>query len=82
VESARSEINACDALLIDISDNPGGGRVTETGIAYALNKPIFVIVKRETPYKEVIYDGVAERVIRYNNYTDVTKALTEISLLN
>lgn len=77
-ERAKTEIAACDALLIDLSDNPTGGRVVEAGIAFALNKPIFVIVKEGLTYKEV-YNGIATDVITYRNYDDVTNALTKYS---
>lgn len=72
---AKEEIEKCDALLIDISDNPSGGRVLEVGIAYALGMPIFVLVKKGMVYKD-IYQGVGTAIIQYNTYEDITKALT------
>ncbi|HEX6258636.1 MAG TPA: nucleoside 2-deoxyribosyltransferase [Candidatus Saccharimonadales bacterium] len=73
-QRAKQEITQCDALLIDVSDNPSGGRVIEAGIAYALDMPIFVLVKKGLEYKDV-YNGIATVVIKYEAYADVTKAL-------
>lgn len=74
-QRAKEEIINCDALLVDVSDNPGGGRVIEAGIAYALGKPIFVLVKEGLAYKD-IYDGIGTVVITYSSYQDITKALS------
>ena len=71
---SKEEIAKCDALLIDVSDAPTGGRVLEAGIAYGLGLPILVIVKRGTKYKD-IFNGVAARAIEYGTYEDVTKSL-------
>ncbi len=71
---AYQEVAACDAFLIDISDNPTGGRVVEAGMAYALKKPIFVIVKNGTQYKEA-YDGISTAVICYDRYDDISQPL-------
>jgi len=73
-QRAKEEIEKCDALLIDISDNPSGGRVIEAGIAYALNMPIFVLVKKGLAYKD-IYDGIGTLVIQYETSQDITDAL-------
>ena len=73
------EIEKCEALLIDVSDHPSGGRVIEVGIAYALHKPVFVVVKNGMEYKDV-YNGVAALVIRYDSYQDITDALKEYLL--
>lgn len=71
---AREEIRKCDALLIDVSDNPTGGRVIEAGIAYALDLPIFILVKEGLQYKD-IYDGIGTVVIKYETTEDITKTL-------
>ena len=73
-QRAKEAIEKCDALLIDISDNPSGGRVIEAGIAYALNMPIFVLVKKGLAYKD-IYDGIGTLVIQYETSQDITDAL-------
>lgn len=76
-QRAREEIGACDALLVDVSDSPTGGRVIETGIAFGLKMPVFVIVKRGVEYKD-IFDGVATKVIEYDSYDDVTASLASL----
>lgn len=73
---AYQEIAACDAFLIDVSDSPSGGRVVEAGIAYALKKPVFVIVKNGIEYKE-LYDGISTAVIHYDQYDDISESLAE-----
>lgn len=71
---AKECIEACDALLIDVSDSPSGGRVVEAGIAYALGKPVYVIVRKGVAYKD-FYDGIAAVVIEYESRGDVVAAL-------
>ncbi|MGB4420524.1 MAG: nucleoside 2-deoxyribosyltransferase [Candidatus Saccharimonadales bacterium] len=75
--AALKYLNECDALLIDISDSPSGGRVVEVGMAYALGKPIYVIVKNGVEYKN-FYDGIATAVFKYNEISDVTKHLKNL----
>jgi len=73
-DTARRYIVECDAMLIDVSDSPSGGRLVEAGIAYALDKPIYIIVKNGVAYKD-FYDGIATSVIRYDDLDDITKQL-------
>jgi nucleoside 2-deoxyribosyltransferase len=73
-ERAYQEISTCDAFLIDVSDSPSGGRVVELGIAFALKKPIAVLVKEGVSYKG-FYDGVAKKVVTYQNLQDITQDL-------
>lgn len=68
------EIKKCDALLIDVSDSPTGGRVIETGIAYALGKPVVTICKNDTTYKD-LYNGLSDLVIRFDSYPEITLIL-------
>lgn len=79
-DRARAEIEKCDALLIDVSDKPTGGRVIEAGIAYALRMPIIVIVKNGIEYKE-IYDGIASAVVKYDTFEDIIPAL-KVQVMN
>lgn len=67
---AREELLRCDALLIDLSDNPGGGRVIEAGIAFGHGKPVIVIAKRGMT-------GIATLVIEYENIEDIRDHLKE-----
>lgn len=71
---AKECIEECDALLVDVSDSPSGDRVVEAGIAYALGKPVFVIVQKGVAYKD-FYDGIAEAVIEYETPSDITDEL-------
>lgn len=71
---SKEYIEACDALLIDVTDAPSGGRNVEAGIAYALGKPVFVIVQRGTAYKD-FYTGIAKAVIEYESLSDITAEL-------
>lgn len=72
--TARKYINECDAILVDISDKPSGGRLVEIGIAFALNKPIYVIVKNGIEFKD-FYNGVATSIFKYDEIEDITKQL-------
>lgn len=76
-ENARNQIAECDALLIDITDQPSGGRLIEAGIAYALDKPVYVIMKNDTIYKD-FYTGIADAIFKYNSIEDVTDHLKSI----
>jgi nucleoside 2-deoxyribosyltransferase len=73
-QRTHDELNACDALLIDVSDRPTGGRVIECGMAYALKKRIFVVVRKGVEYKG-IFDGIASTVIEYETPKDLAKQL-------
>ena len=72
-----SEMKKCDSLLIDVTDQPSGGRVVELGIAYALGMSIYVVTKPNTPRKG-FYDGIATKIIEYNNYSDITNVLMDL----
>ncbi len=74
--AALEHLKDCDALLIDISDSPSGGRLVEAGIAYALSKPIIVIVKNGVEYKD-FYDGIADLVIKYSDVQDISVPLSK-----
>lgn len=73
-EESLKHLRACDALLIDVSDAPSGGRNVEVGMAYALGIPIYVIVRRGVAHKG-FYDGVSQAVIVYDDLVDVTEQL-------
>lgn len=77
--AALKELEQCDALLVDVSDSPSGGRVVEVGMAYALRKPIFVVLKKGTHLKE-FYKGVACLVIEYEEIEDIIRPLRGYSL--
>ena len=72
--TALKHLAECDALLIDISDSPSGGRLVEAGMAYSLNKPVYVIVKNGVEYKD-FYDGIATSIFKYDEIGDITKQL-------
>jgi len=71
---AYDEIAACDALLVDVSDHPSGGRLVEAGMAYALGKTVIVTKRRGVQHKAV-FDGIARTVITYDDYHDLTRQL-------
>lgn len=73
-QRAKDEILACDALLIDVSDAPTGGRVIEAGMAFGASMPVIVIAKTGTEYKQ-IFDGIATKIIFYDEYEDITAPL-------
>lgn len=75
--NACKYLEGCDALLIDISDSPSGGRLIEAGMAYSLNKPIYVIVKNGVEYKD-FYDGIATILIKYDDISDITEKLRDL----
>jgi len=71
---AYDEIGACDALLMDVSDYPTGGRMVEAGIAYALRKTV-IIVKRPGVKHKGLFDGIAQTIITYDSDKDLTQQL-------
>jgi nucleoside 2-deoxyribosyltransferase len=74
MEQAREVLLTCDALLIDVSDNPGGGRVIEAGMAFGSNKPVIVIARRGTQLS-VPMSGIASAVIEYDKIEDILEPL-------
>lgn len=76
--ASLEHLKTCDGLLIDVSDNPSGGRNVEVGMAYALGRPICVIAKEGTSYKS-FYDGVAAKVIRYKALGDIVPELKKFT---
>lgn len=76
-EVAMQKIIDCDALLIDISDSPSGGRLVEAGIAYAIHKPIIVIIKKGIEYKD-FYEGIASYIVKYEDFNDITVELKNL----
>lgn len=66
---AKRELLECDALLIDVSDNPAGGRAIEAGIAFGHNKPV-IISKRGTQVSTPM-SGIASAVIVYDEIEDI-----------
>jgi hypothetical protein len=75
-DRTKLELKTCEALLIDISDNPSGGRVIEAGMAFALDMPIYVAVHLGIDYKPV-YDGIATKVITYSSLAEITAGLQQ-----
>lgn len=73
-ERSVLEIQNSDALLIDVSDSPTGGRVVEVGIAYALAKPVIVIAKDDTRFKG-FFNGIAATITYYNTFDDIVPVL-------
>ena len=71
---AYDEIGACDAFLVDVSDNPTGGRLVEAGMAYAMGKTV-IVIKRHGVHHKQLFDGIARTVITYDNYEDLAKQL-------
>lgn len=71
---ALSEIKRSDVLLIDVSDNPTGGRLAEAGMAFGLGIPVIVAVHSSITYK-TFFDGIASLVINYHDIADITEAL-------
>ena len=71
---AYDEIGACDAFLVDVSDNPSGGRLVEAGMAYALGKTVITIKRKGVAHKAV-FDGISRTVITYDSYKDLTAQL-------
>lgn len=73
--AALNYLTECDALLVDISDSPSGGRLVEAGMAYSLGKPIYVIVKNGVEYKD-FYNGIATSIFKYDEIGDITEQLS------
>lgn len=68
------ELGACDALMIDVTNDPSSGQLVEVGIAFALRKPVIVVKKRGAKHKPVI-QGVSSTVIEYEDVEDLAKQL-------
>lgn len=73
-DASLAHLRKCDALLVDVSDIPSGGRIVEVGMAFALEKPIYVVCKSGVLYKN-FYRGVAAKIIEYEEINDITEQL-------
>lgn len=78
MDKAKEEINSCDALLVDASEN-SVGRFIETGIAFSSHKKIVVICKEGTSIKDTLL-GVADTVITYKAFEDIQNDLKKTYL--
>jgi nucleoside 2-deoxyribosyltransferase len=73
MQRARQEIEQSDALLIDATSQPTG-RAIEAGIAYALDKPVILILRKGTPFKDTLH-GIAFAIIEYETLEDIVVPL-------
>ncbi len=78
-DRTRDEIMACDMLLVDVSDNPTGGRVVEAGMAYAMRKPVIIVKKQGIKHKPV-FDGISATVITYKDMDDLSSQLKQFDI--
>jgi len=74
MNQAKAELLKCDALLIDVTDAPSGGRVIEAGMAFAHDKMVIVIAKRGTAIGVPIA-GIATATIEYDDIDDILEPL-------
>jgi nucleoside 2-deoxyribosyltransferase len=77
---AHEELVKCDALLIDVSDQPTGGRIIEAGMAFGIGMPIIIIMKKGTPLKHPLR-GIASHIIEYEALEDIRSALVALPYL-
>ncbi len=68
-----AEIDACDALLIDLTEKPTG-RAYEAGMAYALGRRVIVIARRGTPLKATTR-GIAAAIFEYDQIEEIVAPL-------
>jgi nucleoside 2-deoxyribosyltransferase len=73
----KEEIANSDYLLINCTDKPTG-RAAEAGIAYALNIPIIIILKKGIKIKNAMR-GIANHIIEYEEMTDIVVPLSSIA---
>lgn len=73
-----TEIAACDALLIDLTEKPTG-RAYEAGMAYALGKRVIVILQRGTPIKATTR-GIAAAIIEYDQIEEIVAPLRSLHM--
>ncbi len=71
---AKDELLQCDALLIDVSDHPTGGRIIEAGMAFGCDKPVIIIAKNDIEIG-VPMSGIAKEIIRYSTIDDLVLPL-------
>jgi nucleoside 2-deoxyribosyltransferase len=69
-------IHESDALLIDLTHKPTG-RAYEAGIAYALGKPVIVIMQAGTIIKDTTR-GIAAAIIEYDQIDQILKPLADL----
>jgi len=72
----KSEIEKCDAILIDF-DGPASGRMIELWVAFAMKKKIILIVKKDLFVKDTII-WVTNNIIQYNELEDIKKPMKKL----
>lgn len=70
------ELGACDALLLDATEEPGIGSMVEAGMAFALRKPV-IIAKRHSGKVDNSLEGISSTIIEYKDYSDLSKRLAK-----
>jgi nucleoside 2-deoxyribosyltransferase len=78
MDRAREELLKCDALLIDVTDSPSGGRIIEAGMAFGCGKKVIVITKKGSEIKVPVL-GIANHVIEYDDIEDILEPLQQIA---
>ena len=69
MELSFRQIEDCDFLIVEFSEK-GVGLGIESGYAYAKDKPIFIIAKKDSEISLTLR-GIANKIIFYNNPEDV-----------
>jgi hypothetical protein len=81
MDRAREELLKCDALLIDVSDSPSGGRIIEAGIAFGHKKLVMIIAKRGTEISVPIIGITTSNIIEYDQIDDIRDPLRQLAQL-
>ena len=76
-EDARSDIESCQGLMVDCTDQSMAGRMVEVGIAYERKIPI-IVIKKSGAKHNILFDGVASKVVEYDSYDDITASLASL----
>lgn len=67
------QIDLCDFHIIEFSEK-GVGLGIEAGYAFAKNKPIIVIAKKDSHISDTL-KGIAKQIIFYNTPNDIEKII-------
>lgn len=73
-ERLYDELGACDSLLVDVTQGVSEAVAIECGMAFALRKPIVVIMKRGSSYDGQL-NAMASTTLTYDQYADITRPL-------
>lgn len=75
MDHAIGNLQQSDYLVVYVDEQIGEGMLIEAGYAYALKKPILLLIKKDI--KSVSLRGISSAVVEYDDHGDLLRKLSE-----